>query len=270
MNDLDTATPEEHRQRYLALRQAAQARAGQAQAWPAIQTEPDAADILHHEAIPGGWYWTTRVARGRRLRIASPAGTASVSVMLWNAADTSERYNAADTVKLQWSALIGKGRLLFSDMGRVLAVITEDTAAGLHDTLTGGSTPQTNARKYNDPTLRNTRDNFRLAAGKLGLSRRDIPPCITFFAGVGTDAAGGFVWRGSAPAGSFVELRADLDLLAVLSNCPHPLDPNPVYAPGAVHATILRGDPPAPDDPYRLASEEATRGYGNNDAYLRL
>ena len=85
---------------------------------------------------------------------------------MWNADDTSERFNPADTVKVQWTARIGQGKLLLSDMGRVLASITADSC-GLHDCIAGGSTPESNARKYGEASShRNTRDNFLLAAGK--------------------------------------------------------------------------------------------------------
>jgi urea carboxylase-associated protein 2 len=271
MTNLDAATPEQHRHRYLQLRAAAQARAATA---PPRTTDRAAAAIpddavLHRETIPAGWYWTARVHCGETLRIVNSAGTAAVAALFWNAAEPSERFNAGDTVKLQWSAVLGRGKLLFSDMGRVLAAITEDTTDGRHDALTGGSTPLTNQRRYGDASLRNTRDNFRLAAGKLGLSVRDIAPCVTFFAGVRTDAAGALVWHGEATPGEFVDLRAELDLLVALSHCPHPLDPRPTYPGEPVAAVIWRNAPPGADDLCRTASEEAERGYDNNATYLR-
>ena len=194
MSALDSLGPEQHRARYLALRQAAAERARSrpaAAATPGSMTGDEA--VLHRETIPAGWYWTVRLPVGRLLRLVNRSGRASVSLQIWNALDPAERFNAGDTVKLQWSSRLVTGRLLFSDMGRVLASIAMDGAAARHDVLTGGSTPESNARRYGDATLRNTRDNFRLAAGKLGLSRRDVHPCLTLFAGVRTDEAGGFV-----------------------------------------------------------------------------
>lgn len=272
MTTLDSATPEQHRQRYLRLRAAAQARAAAAppraaEAGP-VAAIPEAAIVLR-ETIPAGWYWSARIRRGEALRLVNPTGVAAVSALLWNAAEPSERFNAGDTVKLQWSARLGRGKLLFSDMGRVLAAIIDDTTGGRHDALTGGSTPASNFRRYGDANLRNTRDNFRLAAAKLGLSVRDVPPCITFFAGVRTDADGRFVWHGPGAAGEFVDLRAELDLIVALSNCPHPLDPRPAYGGEPVEAVVWRPPPPSPDDVCRAAGEEAERGYDNTDAYFR-
>ena len=267
MTDLDALTPAQHRARYLELKRNAKARLGgprRAAASALRDLEPD--DIVARETIPDGWYWTARLRRGAGLRIEAPGGRAAVAALLWNADDPSERFNAGDTVKIQWSAALGKGDVLFSDMGRVLASIVEDSGAG-HDALVGGSAGATNAERYGAAPLRNTRDNFCLAAAKLGLTRRDVMPCLTFFAPVTTTADGGLVWReGPRPAAAFVELRAEMNLLVALSNCPHPFDPEPAYAPGPVEATVWRGPPADAADLCRTASEEAVRGFGNTDA----
>lgn len=219
------------------------------------------------ESLPGGWGWSGLVARGDTLRIVNSGATPGVSVLLYNAADPSERFNAGDTVKIQWSAQLGHGRVLFSDMGRVLASITDDTF-GRNDALTGGSSAATNGTTYGDSTLRNTRDNFILLAAKHGLTKRDIPPCLTLFAPVGVDADGAIGWQGpGAPAGARVDLRAELDLLVFVSNCPHPLAPGG-SAPKDVDLVVWKSPPPGPDDFCRTATEEAKRGFENNAHYL--
>ncbi len=254
-----------HRARYLALREAAAARASSPPVFPPPPVQLAEADRLQHAAIPAGWYWCGRVARWQSLRIANPRGAASVAALFWNAEDTSERFNPGDTMKLQWTARLGLGHLLFSDMGRVLAAITADTAGG-HDALAGASTPATDARRYGGAQTRNTRDNFRLGAAKFGLARRDVGPCISFFADIGVDPAGQFVWHGTGPAGGFVDLRAEMNLLVVLSNCPHPLNPAPDYPDAPAEVTVFRSAPPGPRDPCRTAGEEAIRAFQNTDA----
>jgi urea carboxylase-associated protein 2 len=261
-------SPEFYRQRYLELK--ARAQEGNTRRPRSSITENPIAiprdAIVTEDTIPGGWYWTHSVRRGQTLRIASEAGTEGVSVLMWNADDTSERLNPADTVKVQWTARIGRGKLLLSDMGRVLASITADSS-GLHDCITGGSTPESNARKYGEaPSLRNTRDNFLLAAAKHGLGPRDVGPCVTFFAGVTTDESGRLVWR-SAPTGAHqVDLRAEMNLIVALSNCPHPLSPSTRFEPQPVRAIVWRSPPPAASDLCRTATEEAIRAFENTDA----
>ena len=228
----------------------------------------DSAAVIHRETIPSGWYWTTRLNRGETLRIVNASGQSTVSLLAWNAADPTERLNHADTIKVQWAARLQKGRVLLSDMGRALLGITEDTSAA-HDTLVGGSTAATNQAKYGDGHVRNTRENFILAAAKLGLDRRDVHPCVSFFAPVAVEADGKFVWaEGRRHKGDFVDLRAEMDLLIALSNCPHPLDPAASYPQAGVDIVCYRAATPSADDLCRTATAEAVRAFENNALYF--
>lgn len=104
-----------------------------------------------------------------------------------------------------------------------------------------------------------------LAAAKLGLDRRDLPALLSFFAPVRVDPEGRFEWRPAMLSGrDWVELRAEMDVLVALSTAPHPLDPNPDYAPTAMEAVHLSALPVAPDDICRTATPEARRGFENN------
>ena len=227
---------------------------------PAIK----ATAIIHQEIIPGGWYWSTLLKRGEAIRIDQQDGASTVALIAWNAADTSERLNLVDTVKVQWTTAIGKGRVIFSDMGRVMFSMIEDSS-GAHDCLMGGSTAASNAAKYPDAKTRNTRDNLVLVAGKFGLQRRDISAVLNLFAPVRIDDAGGFHWHGKrSNSGDYAEMRAEMDMLVGLSKCPHPLDPNPVYAPAPVIVTRFSAPAPATDDLPRTATAEAVRGFENN------
>ena len=257
MTPLDDLSPDEHRARYDALLAGARTRAGLLPPAPAAM--PDDA-VLARETIPGGWYHTLHLRRGHALRLVNTQGTPGVSVMLWNAREPTERFSAADTMKVQWTARIRGGRVLLSDMGRVLASIAGDTG-GWHDALLGGSTPETNAR-HGLPPLRNTRENFVRAAGKHGLDARDIPACITFFAGVQTDAAGRFQWRDDVVhAGDLVDLVAAMDLLVAISNCSHPLSATP---PSPIEAITWQPGPGA-DEVARQAGPEAARAFENTE-----
>lgn len=220
--------------------------------------------IIHREVIPGGWYWSTLLRRGEALRIDQGEGGSTVALVAWNAADTSERLNLVDTAKIQWTTALGKGRVLFSDMGRVMFSLVEDSS-GAHDCLMGGSTAATNARKYPGEKTRNTRDNLILLAGKLGLERRDIAGMINLFAPVSIDESGSFHWRTKrSNSGDYAELRAEMDMLVGFSNCPHPLDPDPVYAPQPVTIIRFQAPSPQPGDLARTATAEAIRGFENN------
>jgi uncharacterized protein len=262
-------TPEDYRRRYFELKAKAQdADAHRSSAIQAASPKILAGDrIEREETIPAGWYWTCRMKRGQNLRVVNIHATHGVSALFWNARDTSERFNPADSVKVQWSARLARGKLLLSDMGRVLASITDDTC-GQHDCVAGASTRSGDARKYGaDPTRRNSHDNFVLAAAKHGLSARDVGPCITFFAPVVTDQVGRFEWREDAvKPGDYVDLRAEMDLIVALSNCPHPLSPRGDWRAEPVRAYLWRSPDVADDDLCRTATQEAVRAFENTAA----
>ena len=255
-----------NRRRYDELRAAGQDVAPKALPPPtALDAAPIAPEAIVLRAdVPAGWYETMRLKRGEALRIVDCEGSSSVSLIGWRQDDPSERLNCADTVKVQWSAALGKGRVLLTDMGRVFLSLIEDTS-GSHDLLVGGSTAASVMAAYGEAT-RNTHDNFLAAAGKLGLGLRDIPPCVTFFAPVSVDSDGRFEWDGARKrAGDFVDVRAEMDLLLVLSNCAHPIDPARPAASGPITLVRHRVPSAAADDPCRTASPEIARAFHFTD-----
>src|SRR5262245_35892650 len=155
------------RARYEALRAEGQSLAGFAArvaAAPRLaQAIPDRL-IQFRTSIPPDWYWHGRVPAGTCLRLDNTHGTPGLACLFWNAADPSERFCATDTIKVQWTAALGRGRLLLSDMGRVLASIVEDTC-GHHDVLLGAGAPR--LAEISSPLVtRNGNENLILAAAK--------------------------------------------------------------------------------------------------------
>jgi urea carboxylase-associated protein 2 len=220
--------------------------------------------VISREQVPADWYATVRLRRGEALRIVDDSGRSSVSLIGWREEDMSERINCADTAKVQWSAAISKGRVILSDMGRVFLSLIEDTS-GAHDLMVGGSTPASTLAAFG-ATSRNTQENFLAAAMKVGLSLRDIPPCATFFAPVSLDAEGRFLWNaGRKRPGDFVDLRAEMNVVLVLSNCPHPLDPARPAISGPITLIRHHAPPPAADDPCRTTSPEIVRAFEFTD-----
>lgn len=235
-----------------------------APASPFPAPEIPAERVLFKEAIPGGSYWGGRVARHQTLRIENAAATPGVTLLLYDADNPSDRLNLPDTIKVQWTAALRKGMVLLSDMGRVCAAVVEDSC-GRHDALTGGSTDASCRAAYGgDHYRRNARDNFLLALGKAGLSKRDLTAPLTLFGTVDVDGEGGLGFAaGATRPGDYVELRAELNLLAFVSNTPHPLAPH--YEPRAIRVTIWDSGPPPPDDFCRNATPEAVRAFDNTD-----
>jgi urea carboxylase-associated protein 2 len=233
----------------------------------------DGADLVWEETIAAGGYATRRLSRGSRLRLIDLAGDACASLLVFNAEMPTERLNVADTVKVQWNAYLGAGKLLLSDMGRVLMSILEDEA-GTHDTFCGTSNAATNAAKYGDGRnsgdYPNGRDRFLLGAAKHGLGRRDVHPCVTLFKGARIEADGGITPDvGPFAPGRSLVLRAEMDVIVVIANVPHVLDPRTSWSVTPLRASAWRGAVTGEDDPLRTASPEGLRAFRNVEDYFR-
>lgn len=231
-------------------------------------------DVLWEETLPGGGYASRVLKRGSRLRLTNVKGDASANVLIYNADRPFERLNVADTVKVQWNAYLGQGKLLLSDMGRSLMSIVADTC-GKHDAFCGASNPKTNAAKYGDggnyTPHPNARERFLIALAKHGLGKQDVMPNVNFFKSVRIEADGAMTWvENASKAGDYVELRADMNVLVVIANTPHVLDPRPVYACTPLRVTAWRHEPADACDPIRNATPEAQRAFLNVDDYFNV
>lgn len=229
--------------------------------------------VIWDETIAPGGYASRRLDRGARLRLVDLHGDACAALLVFNAEEPFERLNVADTVKVQWNAYLGAGKLLLSDMGRALFSILED-GAGAWDPFCGASNEATNAQKYGDGSgsgpSPNARDRFLKGLAKHGLSRRDVHPCLNVFKPVRIAPDGETVLdQGPFPPGREILLRAEMNLLAVVANCPHPLDPRGAYTVTSLRATAWRGPVTPESDPIRNAAPEALRAFLNVEDYYR-
>ncbi len=232
-----------------------------------------ATDHMWEETIAPGGYSSRRLARGTRLRLIDTNGDACASLNIFNVHMPTERLNVADTVKVQWNAYLGAGKLLLSDMGRVLMSILEDDA-GTHDAFSGTSNAAINTAKYgegrNSGAFPNGRDRLLLGAAKHGLSRRDVHPCINLFKGTRIEADGAITpLVGPHDSARTVVLRAEMDVIVVIANGPHVLDPRKDYTVTPLRASAWRGAVTPQDDPVRNATPEGQRTFLNVEDYYR-
>ncbi|QOT74040.1 urea carboxylase-associated family protein [Sphingobium fuliginis] len=230
-------------------------------------------DLLWEETIAAGGYATRRLPRGAHLRLIDLKGDACASLLIFNAELPTERLNVADTVKVQWNAYLGTGKLLLSDMGRVLMSFVED-GAGTHDAFCGTSNAATNAAKYgngaNSGPTPSGRDRFLLGVAKHGLQRRDVHPCVNLFKGVRIEADGAIVPQlGPFAQARSLVLRAEMNVIVVIANCPHVLDPREDWTVTPLRATAWRGPVTPADDAIRTATPEGLRAFENVEDYFR-
>lgn len=229
-----------------------------------------------YEIVQPGATWSHVLKRGTALRITDTAGGANAGAIFYNWENPAERYNMPDTLKAQHIARLTRGYVLYSDMGRILCSITEDTA-GWHDPLSGCSNAALVQKKYGEARYqehrndcyKNAYDGFVIELAKYGLGPRDMAAPVNFFSKVVVDDGGDMQFiSGHSKAGSFIELRAEMNVLVIVNTCQHPLDPNPKYEPKPVHLSIRKVPAAALDDPCRLSRPENARGFILTERYF--
>ena len=199
--------------------------------------------------IPAGEYWIHRVNRNQTLRIVDVEGNQAADTLFFNAADVADRYSAVDTIREQGNVYLGLGSKLLSTSGKVLAEIAADTV-GRHDTLGGACAAESNMVRYalEKHSMHACRDSYLLALAEhdeLGLTKRDLSHNINFFMNVPVTPEGGLRFAdGVSGPGKYVEVRAVMDVLVLISNCPQLNNPCNAYNPTPLEVLIWDADVP--------------------------
>jgi urea carboxylase-associated protein 1 len=197
--------------------------------------------VIEEEIIPARHHWSRLISRGQILRITDLKGKQAVDFLCYNAANPAERYHAPNTIKKAGAILLGKGHVLYSDHANPLMTIVEDTFGG-HDTIGGCCSAPSNKMLYG---IQNPgcRENFLAALKPYGLGWRDIVPNVNLFMKVPVDPGGNAaIATGSSKPGDHVDLRAEMEVLAVISNCPQVLNPCNNFVPTDIQVTILKAE----------------------------
>jgi urea carboxylase-associated protein 1 len=205
----------------------------------------DPADAIYRCIVPAGEPWLREVRQGQYLRIVDLEGNQAVDTLFYNALDYSDRYSAQDTIREQRNIYLTTGTRLLSSAGRVLLTITADTC-GRHDTLGGACATESNRVRYalEKGHMHACRQSFLKAIGEWGrgLSKRDLTSNINFFMNVPVTPEGRLTFEdGVSAPGKYVELRAEMDVLALISNCPQLNNPCNAYNPTPVEVLIWEG-----------------------------
>ncbi|WP_434149428.1 urea amidolyase associated protein UAAP2 [Methylocaldum gracile subsp. desertum] len=201
------------------------------------------------ETCPAGEPWTGLVKKGQIFRILDLEGNQAVDTLFYNADDPEERYSAVDTIRRQGNLYLGVGSVLYSSEGRPMLTIVADTC-GRHDTLGGACAAESNTVRYalDKRPMHSCRDNFLRAlahcdcARELAMSKRDITANINFFMNVPVTPEGGLSFAdGISAPGKYVELRAEMDVMVLISNCPQLNNPCNAYNPTPIRLLVWNG-----------------------------
>jgi urea carboxylase-associated protein 1 len=196
--------------------------------------------IVHDEIVPARAPWLHHIAAGQTLRIVDLEGNQAVDFLLYSAADDAERYSAQDTVAAQGNLFLRAGTVLRSNEGRPMMTIAA-SAVDYHDTIGGACSCESNTLRYGHHTKAQHAcvENFLEANLLEGRGKRDIVSNINFFMNVPVEPDGslGIVDGISAP-GLTVDLKAEMDVIVVVSNCPQVNNPCNGFNPTPVRMIV--------------------------------
>jgi len=206
----------------------------------------DPATAVHREIIPAGEPWMGSVKRGQHFRIVDLEGNQAVDTLFYSSASLDERYSAQDTIRAQENIYLSSGTRLLSNEGNAMLTIVADTC-GRHDTLGGACSAESNTVRYaiEKRHMHSCRDNFLLALAHWGakyhrdFGKRDLASNINFFMNVPVTPQGKLTFAdGISAPGRYVEMRADMDVTVLISNCPQLNNPCNGYNPTPVEVLV--------------------------------
>lgn len=202
--------------------------------------DPQAAALRHRQ--PAGEPWLTEIKAGQVLRIVDLEGNQAVDVIFYNRHDPAEHYSATVTMLRQGGIYLTSGSVLATNEGRPMLTIVADTC-GRHDTLGGACAAESNTVRYalQKKFMHSCRDNYihALQQADVGLGKRDLVPNVNFFMNVPVTPEGGLQFAdGVSAPGKYVELRAEMDIWMLVSNCPQLNNPCNAYNPTPVEFLV--------------------------------
>lgn len=207
----------------------------------AIAQPRDPSTAVYDHEIPALSPWSGVIRRGQVLRIVDLEGRQSADTLFYDAADHGERYSVHDTLREQGSAYIDAGSRLMSDEGRLMLTVLANTA-GPHDTSAGACSCESNTVRFGHHTryMHACRENFLIEAMKHGMDKRDIVPNINFFMNVPVEPDGRLaIVDGLSAPGGYVELRAEMDVLCLISACPQVNNPCNGFDPTPLRVLVF-------------------------------
>ncbi len=212
---------------------------------PIVPSKLDPVDAIYRAVIPAGEPWMRQIRRGQYFRIVDLRGNQAVDTLFYNARDYADRYSAQDTIREQRNIYLTTGTHLISTRGTVLLTIVADTC-GRHDTLGGACANESNMVRYaiEKRHMHACRSSFLKAVTEWdhGMEKRDIASNINFFMNVPVTPEGRLTFEdGISDPGKYVEMRAETDVLAMISNCPQLNNPCNAYDPTPVQVLIWNG-----------------------------
>jgi uncharacterized protein len=207
-----------------------------------VESKLDPKNAMLDQVCYAGDPWMAEVKKGQIFRILDLEGNQAVDTLFYNADNPEERYSAVGTIVRQANIYLAASSVLYSSEGNKMLTIVADTC-GRHDTLGGACSAESNTTRYalEKRPMHSCRDSFMHAlntcecATHRHMSKRDITANINFFMNVPVTSEGALSFaNGISGAGKYVEMRAEMDVVVLISNCPQLNNPCNAYNPTPV------------------------------------
>ena len=201
---------------------------------------PPGVEIVEDTVVPARAPWSARVGQGEHLRLIDLEGQQAIDFLCFNANNPAERYHAANTIKIPCQLYLNAGSVLRSSLARPMMTIMEDSCGG-HDTIFGCCSFEVDEVRYGATNAESCQRNFERELAKHGIGPEHIVANVNFFMNVPVKPDGHTaITQSQSKPGDFVDLRAEMDVLAVLSNCPEALNDATGEGPTPVRAIVYR------------------------------
>lgn len=182
--------------------------------------------VLDEEVAPRD-PWSAVVKKGDILTIVDVGANQSADCLIYSADNTDERYSVPQTIAWQKNVYVNEGTILRSNLGNPLMTVVANEI-DRQDTIGGACSKESNTLRYGHHTMHDhgCRENFLMEARKYGMGARDLVSNLNWYMNVPVEADGalGIVDGISAP-GKRVGLRAEMDVIVIVSNCPQMNNP---------------------------------------------
>jgi urea carboxylase-associated protein 1 len=207
-----------------------------------VESKLSPATAAFRQIVLAGDHFSREIKRGQIIRLVDVEGNQAADTLFFDAREPENRYSASDTIRRQGALYLGTGTALVSNLGDVLLTIVADTC-GRHDTLGGACSRESNTMRYAQEKeyMHACRDSFIRGAQECGchLGKRDITCNINFFMNVPVTPDGQLTFAdGVSGPGRYVELRAERDVLCLISNCPQLNNPCNAYNPTPIEVLV--------------------------------
>lgn len=206
--------------------------------------------LIEDVFVPARGFMPARtVAAGDVIRIIDVEGQQVADLILYNPSNLKDLSSMSNTVMAAGTWRVTTGHSIYSKLGKRMATIVEDTV-GMNVAVGGFCSPGANAIRYGIEGTHSCLLNFVGSMADYNLAPADIEEdgCFVPFMNMEVEPDGRSEIRAPiSKPGDHLDLRADMDVILALSNCPGERNPCNARNPTSLRVVIYRPEAGSPE-----------------------